>query len=71
MEDPPNAKFKLIYDAVGLADPALYTHSKSYLDEQGVFVSTGPVNGSTFDMARSLTNAALPCALGGVSRKYK
>jgi len=71
MKNPPASKFKLVYDAVGLADPSLYIHSKDYLDERGIFVSSGPFHGSTLNIARTFANALLPGILGGVNRQWK
>ncbi|KAG6907897.1 hypothetical protein DXG01_007004 [Tephrocybe rancida] len=39
---PPSPKFNVIFEAVGISDPALYTHSPAYLAPNGVFVSNGP-----------------------------
>ena len=75
----PDPKFQFVFDAVGLANPSLYSHSQKYLDRRGIFLSTGPFNGSNptgastrdmWNIAKTVVNTLLPRVLGGVNRKY-
>ncbi|KAL1747403.1 hypothetical protein HDZ31DRAFT_80514 [Schizophyllum fasciatum] len=68
-------KFHLIVDAVGLTDPALYTHSAAYLAPGGVYVSTGyhPRSLTTKEFSLALKHAVStvwPRALGGTPRRH-
>ncbi|PFH52444.1 hypothetical protein AMATHDRAFT_140283 [Amanita thiersii Skay4041] len=74
-ENPPSPKFHLILDAVALVDPSLYTHSSSYLQPNGIFISTGPTPPSlSFSnvrkIMRTLGAMIIPSWLGGVGRRY-
>ncbi|KAJ7175689.1 NAD(P)-binding protein [Mycena filopes] len=71
---PPSPKFHVIFDAVGLTDPALYLKSASYLAPGGVYVTAGtlPKDLKEFGgMLRQVFEGMLrPAWLGGVPRKY-
>lgn len=75
LNSPPATKFHVFVEAVGLADPALYTHSPAYLAPNGVFLSVGPQPGlslggiaTTFKMAWQYF--LHPAWLGGTKRKF-
>ncbi|TFK55244.1 NAD(P)-binding protein [Heliocybe sulcata] len=76
-EKPPSPKFHVIFDAVGLLDPSLYTHSPAYLAPDGIFVSTGPqpkgINAKEMKTtAKMLWEIFLrPGWLGGTKRKWR
>ena len=74
-ENAPNPKYQVIYDAVALLDPSLYTFSKAYLAPNGVFITTGPMpHGFTiseiWNLLRTLGAICTPWWLGGVKAKY-
>ncbi|KAF8061553.1 hypothetical protein FPV67DRAFT_1704135 [Lyophyllum atratum] len=75
--NPPSPKFHIIFDAVALVDPSLYTHSPAYLAPNGIFISTGPMPKNTsaselWKVVKTVFAAFLtPTWLGGTPRKYK
>ncbi|KAL1730508.1 hypothetical protein EV714DRAFT_284168 [Schizophyllum commune] len=75
LENPPNPKFHIIVDAVGILDPALYTHSPAYLVPGGVYVSTGyhPHSLVLHEFTLTFKHALAtiwPRVLGGTPRKH-
>ena len=66
--------FDVVFDAVGLLDTSLYTHSAAYLKPEGTFVSTGP-QPHGFDILgiiRFLWDVFLhPRFLGGTRRTWR
>lgn len=74
-ENAPNPKYQVIYDAVALLDPSLYTFSEAYLAPNGVFITTGPMpHGFTISeywyLLRTIGAICTPRWLGGVKAKY-
>ena len=72
--NPPTPKYHVILEAVGLVDPALFSHSEAYLAPGGTFVSVGPQpNG--FDVVALAKLAwkvwVQPGFLGGARRSFK
>ncbi|KAJ2925209.1 hypothetical protein H1R20_g11890, partial [Candolleomyces eurysporus] len=39
---PPATKYNVVFEAVGLFDPSLYSHSSKYLAPNGLYISVGP-----------------------------
>lgn len=75
-ESAPSPRFHIIFDAVGLSDPSLYTSSEAYLAPNGIFVTTGPLpqNSSAaeiWNVVRTLGSAITPWWLGGIRRSYR
>ncbi|KAF8917207.1 hypothetical protein CPB85DRAFT_1215370 [Mucidula mucida] len=72
-KNPPSPKFHMIFDAVGLTDPALFTHCAAYLAPGGVFVSSGPVQGLRpfVPIIKTAFAISWPAWLGGIPRTYK
>jgi NADPH:quinone reductase-like Zn-dependent oxidoreductase len=74
---PLSTKYHVFFDAVGLSDPSLYTHSLAYLAPGGIFISSGPVpkdlsSGEITNAFSTIWNAFLkPRWLGGIDRYYK
>ncbi|KAG6841464.1 hypothetical protein C0991_010889 [Blastosporella zonata] len=73
--NPPSPKFSVIFDAVGLADPSLYTHSPAYLAPNGIFVSNGPFpkdasGPELWNLVRTIVAISTPQWLGGVPRRW-
>lgn len=69
-------KYQVIYDAVGIVDPSLYSYSEKYLACDGVFITSGamPKRLSMTEIWQffSTTRAkAIPVWLGNVNRRYK
>ncbi|KAF8188383.1 hypothetical protein BJ912DRAFT_1107585 [Pholiota molesta] len=74
-QNPPSTKFHVIYDAVGLVNPDLFTCSKNYLDPNGVFVSSGPLPqnfgfDAIWQWVRTLRAIVLPSWLGNVQSRW-
>jgi NADPH:quinone reductase-like Zn-dependent oxidoreductase len=72
-KNPPSPKFHVIYDAVGLVDPSLFTYSAKYLAPGGIFISTGPLPqawSDTWNVIRTFGAMIIPSWLGNVNRKY-
>ena len=75
--DPPEPKFHVFIEAVGLADLELYTHSPAYLAPNGMFISvgpqpSGPVLRSLPHLARYFFETLLrPRWLGGTPREWR
>ncbi|KAF8644811.1 hypothetical protein AX16_008268 [Volvariella volvacea WC 439] len=75
VSSPPSPKFHIIFDAVGLIDPALFTHSPAYLAPGGVFITSGPMpHGMSAKQLWLTTKTAAaaywPRFLGGIPRAY-
>lgn len=75
-EHPPAPKFNIIFDAVGSADPTLYTLSEAYLAPSGVFVTTNPFpqNSSASQVwmfVKLIAAVITPHWLGGTKRQYR
>jgi NADPH:quinone reductase-like Zn-dependent oxidoreductase len=75
-EHPPGPKFNAVFDAVGSADPTLYTLSEAYLAPSGVFVTTNPFpqNASISQIwmfLKTIAAAVTPRWLGGTKRQYR
>jgi len=71
----PSPKYHIIYDAVGLIDPSLFTHSAKYLAPDGIFITTGPMpknfSGSEmWKLVRTIGAILVPSWLGNVNRRY-
>jgi NADPH:quinone reductase-like Zn-dependent oxidoreductase len=71
----PSTKYHIIYDAVGLVDPSLFTHSAKYLAPDGIFITTGPMprnfSGSEmWNTVRTIGAILVPSWLGNVNRRY-
>lgn len=49
----PASKFHIFYEAVGLPDAALYTHSSAYVAKGGAFVTVGPQPHGCVDLSLS------------------
>ncbi|KAF9476338.1 NAD(P)-binding protein [Pholiota conissans] len=74
-KNPPSTKFHVIYDAVGLMSPDLYTHSKNYLAPNGIFVSTGPLPhklncDAIWQWIRTIGAIITPSWLGNVKSRW-
>ncbi|KAJ3504181.1 hypothetical protein NLJ89_g8070 [Agrocybe chaxingu] len=74
-EHPPSTKYNIIYDAAGLIDPALYSHSAKYLAPNGIFISTGPIPhtlsfSEVWKGIRTMFAISMPAWLGNVNRRY-
>ena len=67
----------MVFEAVGLLNPDLYSHGNSYLDDKGTFVSVGPYHTmpgeSLFVQGlRTVWSSFLrPSFLGGTKAKFK
>jgi len=75
IHNPPSTKYHVIFDAVGLIDPSLYTYSASYLSPNGIFITTGPLPQNTslseiWNLFRTIFAATMPSWLGNVNRRY-
>ncbi|KAK0470504.1 hypothetical protein IW261DRAFT_1516310 [Armillaria novae-zelandiae] len=72
-QNPPSPKFHVIFDAVALKDPSLFTNSPAYLAPGGTFVSTGAVQGfRPFNLfLKTVWAMSWPSWLGGIPRSYK
>ncbi|PPQ72092.1 hypothetical protein CVT24_008379 [Panaeolus cyanescens] len=75
VKNPPPTKYNIIYDAVGLLDPSLFTSSSHYLAPNGIFISTGPLPKSAtlseiWNLFRTAGAMTIPSWLGNVNRKY-
>lgn len=75
-ENPPATKYHVIYDAVGLIDPSLFTHSAKYLAPNGIFISTGPLPknfgpSELWKVLRTVGAIVIPSWLGNVNRRYR
>lgn len=73
---PPSPKFHVFLEAVGIADPSLFTQSPAYLAPNGIFLSVGPQPGLSLDgvaMAVKMLWELLlrPTWLGGTNRSFK
>ncbi|KAJ7504506.1 hypothetical protein B0H11DRAFT_1852923 [Mycena galericulata] len=72
--NPPSPKFHVMFDAAGLADPALYLNSASYMTPGGAFVTVGAWPNTRTAIGGMLRQAFegffRPTWLGGVPRKY-
>jgi len=71
--NPPSPKYHLIFDAVALVDPSLYTYSSAYLAPNGVFVTSGPLpknSSEIWQMVKHVFAAFTPKWLGGISRAW-
>lgn len=73
--NPPSTKYDVVFDAVGLADPSLYTHSPAYLAPGGIFISSGPLPkdmsaSELWKVARTIKAITTPTWLGGTRRRY-
>ncbi|KAF8968383.1 hypothetical protein BDZ97DRAFT_432692 [Flammula alnicola] len=74
-QNPPSTKYQVIYDAVGLIDPSLFTHSAKYLAPNGIFISTGPTP-KNFGLSelgklfRTFGAVMIPSWLGNVNRRW-
>ncbi|KAF9477349.1 NAD(P)-binding protein [Pholiota conissans] len=71
----PPTKYHVIFDAVGLVDPSLYTYSDAYLAPNGVFISSGPIPKSLsfselWKLVKSIGAMIIPTWLGGIKRRY-
>lgn len=67
-------QYDLFFDAVGLLDTSLYTHSAAYLKPEGIFVSTGPqpLSFDILGIIRFLWDVFLhPRFLGGTKRAWR
>ncbi|TFK43001.1 hypothetical protein BDQ12DRAFT_677157 [Crucibulum laeve] len=75
VEHAPSPKFNLIFDAVGLIDPSLYTHSEAYLQCGGIFITSGPLPKNTsaeiWTLLKTVVALVTPAILGGTRRKYE
>ncbi|EPQ58438.1 NAD P-binding protein [Gloeophyllum trabeum ATCC 11539] len=76
-ENPPSPKFHVIFDAVGLLEPSLYTKSPAYTTADGIYVSTGP-QPKALNAREMKTTAKMmwevflrPRWLGGTKRKWR
>ncbi|KAF9036600.1 hypothetical protein BJ165DRAFT_1532722 [Panaeolus papilionaceus] len=75
VKNPPSTKYNVIYDAVGLLDPSLFTSSAAYLAPNGIFISSGPLPKSAslseiWNLIRTAGAMVVPSWLGNVNRKY-
>jgi len=74
-QNPPSTKYNIVFDAVGLLDPSLYTRSEAYLAPNGIFVSSAPVpqkgwGAELWNVFRTIGAIITPRLLGGTKRKY-
>ncbi|KAF8162896.1 hypothetical protein B0H34DRAFT_835459 [Crassisporium funariophilum] len=74
-QNVPSTKYHVIFDAVGLINPSLYTQSAKYLAPSGIFVTTGPIpkDFSGSEMWKTLRTVGawiIPSWLGNVNRRY-
>ncbi len=63
----------VIFDAAGLIDPSLFTHSAKILAPGGVFISTGPLPHGwkdTWKLIRTIGAITIPSRLGNVNRRW-
>ncbi|KAG5643800.1 hypothetical protein DXG03_009623 [Asterophora parasitica] len=72
---PPSPKFNVIFDAIGISDPSLYTSSSAYLAPNGVFVSSGPFPKDAsapelWNLAKTVAAISTPRWLGGTPRRW-
>ncbi|KAF8189858.1 hypothetical protein K438DRAFT_1832203 [Mycena galopus ATCC 62051] len=74
LSKPPSPKFHGIFETIGLADPALYLHSASYLASGGMYLTAGDMPdtlGKYIQLFRQFFEGFLrPTWLGGVPRKF-
>ncbi|KAH9484026.1 Zinc-type alcohol dehydrogenase-like protein C16A3.02c [Psilocybe cubensis] len=75
LENPPTTKYHVIYDAVGVIDPSLFTYSEKYLAPNGIFISSGPMPtkisiGEAWKLVKTLLAMFTPAVLGGINRRY-
>ncbi|GJE86887.1 NAD(P)-dependent alcohol dehydrogenase [Phanerochaete sordida] len=73
-KDPPSPKYHVLLEAVGTADPLVYTRSEAYLAPGGVFLSVGPqpgVGGGFGGFARLMVALMTPKVLGGTKAQWK
>ncbi|KAJ2925233.1 hypothetical protein H1R20_g11882, partial [Candolleomyces eurysporus] len=75
-KNPPSTKYNVIFEAVGIFDPSLYTYSKRYLAPNGVFISVGPqphnFSLTTVSQILRLSGAVIfPSFLTGIKGKFK
>lgn len=73
--NPPSTKYHVIFDAVGLVDPSLYTYSEAYLAPNGIFISSGPSPHSfaiseMLKLIKTIGAMIIPPWLGGINRRY-
>ena len=73
---PPAAPYNVIFDAYGLFDPSIFTHSKGSLAPNGIFMSVGPqphaFNRKVLGQGLRLASAMyLPSFLTGIKAQYK
>ncbi|KAF8810131.1 NAD(P)-binding protein [Phlegmacium glaucopus] len=71
----PDSKYHVIYDAVGLTDPSLFTWCEKYLAPDGIFISNNPFPkdvsmSELWQGVKSLLAMFVPASLGGVNRRY-
>jgi len=71
----PDPKYHVIFDAVGLTDPSLFTWCENYLALDGIFISNNPYPkdlsaSELWQGAKSLFAMFVPAWLGGVNRRY-
>lgn len=75
LQNPPSTKYQVIYDAVGVIEPSLFTYSENYLAPNGIFVSSGPMPKKislteAWNLVKTLFAMFTPAFLGGINRKY-
>lgn len=75
LQNPPSTKYNVIYDAVGVIEPSLFTYSEKYLAANGIFVSSGPMPkkisfSEAWNLMKTLFAIFTPTFLGGINRKY-
>lgn len=74
VQSAPSPKYSIIFDAVGLIDPSLFTYSPAYLAPGGVYVSTTPMPSASWDGVKNLFKTLIavntPRWLGGTPRKW-
>ncbi|KAJ2917214.1 hypothetical protein MD484_g3212, partial [Candolleomyces efflorescens] len=75
---PPTTKYNVFFEAVGLFDPSLYTHSAKYLAPNGAYISTGPQpwnKGFSLGLIpqgfRLVGAISLPTFLTGIKAKFQ
>ena len=68
-----NPKFDVMFEAVGVTDVELWTHSASYLAPGGTYASVGmwPGEDGYARMFRYMWETIRPAWLGGTKRKWK
>ena len=74
-DNPPSIKYHAIFDAVGLIDPSLFTHSANYLAPGGIFATTGPLPHGLgikdiWNIFRTIGAVTIPAWLGNVDRRW-